>query len=386
MSSYRYSDIPDDMITKQCFPMGRHLWRVYSELGPRYLMKWHMKYASSITELMEERLNSSVLTGKAMIEDRIKEPSKTLSFQFFPSFNMLRVDLLSGAMKQLFSESADCTFVMVDDVFQEVFFLINTHVEEGFPTNWWIADRNDEMLDLKDKNSGIPIKKLPKKLKNLQKSGNILLEILRNIRNKKNPEYTQSSYHIIIAYASNVANLICELSSYEVFSAMWDFFQMKMKYPSFKDFWGLFIPIPLFLKNLLYGGRAGFSIQMSKIMLDYNLALHRIENKWQNFLLGELPELWDVGFRRQIYDGVPTPKLTLECELPNLNDSNTINNEDFEFKYPLGEKITVEGLGISESEFLSGVYLNVSHETPKMEKITKKHIISTGLGKKAKIY
>ena len=166
MTRYRYSDIPDEMITKECFPIGRHIWRVFKELGPRFLMKWHMKFTNQISNLMSERLNSAVLTGKAMIEDRIQDPSKTLSYLFFPSFSMIRLDLQSGAMKQLFSESADCTFVMVDDTFQEIFFLINTHIEEGFPTNWWIAGKDDEILNSYEIERA-KIKKLPKKLKDI---------------------------------------------------------------------------------------------------------------------------------------------------------------------------------------------------------------------------
>jgi len=386
MTKYRYSDIPDDMITKQCFPLGRHVWRVYSELGPRFLMKWHMKYTNNIDALMLDRLNSAVLTGKAMIEDRIKVPEKTLSYHFFPSFSMLRCDLQSGAMKQLFSESADCTFVMVDDTFQEVFFLINTHIEEGFPTNWWIVNRDDEILNHKSKKSGFKIRTLPKKLKDIQKVGSILLDDLRTVRNDRSPDHTQSSFHIIIAYASTVANLITELSSFEIFSCLWDAIRMKAKYPNLKDYWASFIPTPLFLKNLYYKRRADFSLQMSRLMLDSKLALHTIEDKWQDFMKEELPEIWDVGFRRQLSEGIPTPPLTLESQPPDMGDSNIIDNENFDFKFPQGEKITPEGLEITEDEIFTGVYLNVTNLTPKNEKITKSHIISTGIGRKTKIY
>ena len=191
MTKYRYSDIPDEMVTKEWFPIGRHLWRIYTELGPRFLMKWHMKYTFKIRELMEDRLNSAVLTGKAFLQDRLKDPKKTLTFNFFPSIGMVRCDLQSGAGKQIFSESADCTFVMIDDTYQEVFFLINTHIEEGFPTNWWIAQRDEEILGLIDEKTGYKVKVLPKKLKSIQKVGLRLLDIIKQIRSKRNPEHSQ---------------------------------------------------------------------------------------------------------------------------------------------------------------------------------------------------
>ncbi len=335
---------------------------------------------------MTERLNSAVLTGKAMIEDRIKAPDKTLTFQFFPSLSLLRCDRQSGAMKQLFSESADATLVMIDDTYQEIFFLINTHIERGFPTNWWIADRNDEILNSEHKKLGTQIRKLPKELKNIQNVGARVLDVLREVRNRRNPQSTQSSFHVIISYASNVANLITELSSYNGYIDMWNAIQMKNKYPDIKDSWLSFNPAPTYLKSLLYKGPRGYSIQMSNLMLDSKLALHTVESIWQDFIKAELPELWDAGFRRQIIEGIPSPQLSLDCKIPNIGDPEVLNNEAFEFEYPPGERITPVGLELEEEEIFSGVYLDVTHETPKDEKITKKHVISTGLGRKAKIY
>ncbi len=386
MVKYRYSDIPDEMITKEWFPLGRHIWRVYTELGPRFLMKWHMKYAHKIRELMEGRLNSAVLTGKAVISDRLKHANKTLSFNFFPSISMIRCDLQSGAMKQLFSESADCTFVMIDDTFQEVFFLINTHIEEGIPTDWWISQRDEEILGLKDEKTGYKVKVLPKNLKGIQRVGVRLLDIIKDIRNKRNPEYSQSTHYIIITYASNVANLITELSSYEVNNNLWDSFQLKSKYSSLRDNWGLFIPAPPFLKSLIYQGRRAYTSQMSKLTLDSKLAINTIENKWQDFIKQELPELWEIGINMQLKEGIPTPQLSLDSYPPDIGDPRVVREERFEYDYPVGERVKLENLQISEDELFSGVYLNVTNNTPKNERITKSHLISTGYGKDAKIY
>ena len=386
MVKYRYSDIPDEMVTKEWFPLGRHIWRVYMELGPRFLMKWHMKYTYKIRELMEDRLNSAVLTGKAVINKSLKDPDKTLSFNFFPSIGMIRCDLQSGTMKQIFSESADCTFVMIDDTFQEVFFLINTHIEEGFPTDWWISQRDEEILGIRDEKTGYKVKVLPKNLKAIQKVGLRLLDIIKDVRNKRNPEYSQSSHYIIITYASNVANLITELSSYETNNALWDSFQLKSKYPNLRDSWSLFIPAPPFLKSLIYRGRQAYTLQMSKYTLDSKLAINAIENKWQDFIKQELPELWETGIKRQLIEGIPTPQLSLDSYPPDIGDPQVVREERFEFEYPAGERVKLEELKIAEDEFFSGIYLNITNKTPKNEKITKSHIISTGYGKNSKIY
>lgn len=386
MTNYHYSDIPDDMITKEYFPIGRHLWRVFSELGPRFLMKWHMKYTNSINELMKERLDSAIKIGQAFREDKIEDPKKTLSFQFFPTLSMVRCDLQSGAMKRLFNESADCSFVMVDDTLQEIFYLINTHIEEGLPTNWWIIMREDEILNnTRHKKLGFKIRDLPRKLKDLKKVGLELIDVLKDIRNERNPEYTQSSLQVIVAYASNVANLVLELSSYEGFNALWEGLQLKSKYPQLKDNYAAYNPTPTFLRTLLYR-RNEFTLQTNKLVLDSKLALHTIENKWQNFINDELPELWEIGLIRQLEEGIPTPQLSLQSKTPDIGNPEIIKAEKFDFIYPEGERITPEGLELTIEEIFSGVYLNVTPETPIDEKITKGHIISTGIGKETKIY
>jgi len=60
-------------------------------------------------------------------------------------------------------------------------------------------------------------------------------------------------------------------------------------------------------------------------------------------------------------------------------------NENFDYIYPKGERITPEKLGLNYEEMLSGIYLNIDHTALLNDKIDSSKIISIGMGRNSKI-
>jgi len=79
---------------------------------------------------------------------------------------------------------------------------------------------------------------------------------------------------------------------------------------------------------------------------------------------------------------VVTPKMTLECSPPNLRKKETYQKEEFEWKFPEGNRVNPELLEMSLEEFLDGVLLDITPEFPLDGEITKDLIISKGIGRK----
>ena len=77
---------------------------------------------------------------------------------------------------------------------------------------------------------------------------------------------------------------------------------------------------------------------------------------------------------------MPNPPMSLEANLPNLKDKKIFINENFEWDYPEGERITLGDLKMTVEEALFGILTDMTHEFPINQKFTHEHIISTGLG------
>ena len=69
---------------------------------------------------------------------------------------------------------------------------------------------------------------------------------------------------------------------------------------------------------------------------------------------------------------------TINSKYSNLKSKDP--NIRFDKSYPPGDFVTPADLGLTLEEFLSGVYLDVNHETP-AQKIDASKIQSTGIGR-----
>ena len=95
-----------------------------------------------------------------------------------------------------------------------------------------------------------------------------------------------------------------------------------------------------------------------------------------------IPETIDVVWMKKLKEiGIPTPNQTLNLETPQWSKKKTFEEGKFEYKYPEGERVTAEKLGLTPEECLKGVYLDINHETPLDEAITPEKVLAVGLGR-----
>ena len=147
---FTYGDIPDILVTKRYFPLARHLWRIYTELGYEDLVEEALPNLSvdMIYDVFKARLDQSMATAKDVLDGTITNPDKRLAWMLFPPVVPLRADLTQGTNKLLFGESLDVTFYVMNDVDQELVFLFNGHIEHGVPVDWWVVGPDDDPVTL----------------------------------------------------------------------------------------------------------------------------------------------------------------------------------------------------------------------------------------------
>jgi hypothetical protein len=90
------------------------------------------------------------------------------------------------------------------------------------------------------------------------------------------------------------------------------------------------------------------------------------------------PDLFAIYQDQIENEGIPFPIQTINSKYPNLKKKDP--NIRFDREYPPGDFLTPSDLGLNLEEFLSGVYLDVNHETP-AKKIDDSKILSTGIGR-----
>jgi len=76
----------------------------------------------------------------------------------FPPVIPLRADLTQGTMKLLYGDSLDMTFFALTDLDQELLFLLNGHMENGIPVDWWLIGPDDEVFERRHIKYGFKLK------------------------------------------------------------------------------------------------------------------------------------------------------------------------------------------------------------------------------------
>jgi hypothetical protein len=113
----------------------------------------------------------------------------------------------------------------------------------------------------------------------------------------------------------------------------------------------------------------------------HQMVIQPIEPETLELLKKDFPEVIDIWINNQWIElGVPTPAMTLGCQLPEFKKKKTYENMDFEFKFPEGNRLFSENLGIPIEKISDGAYLDISPETPLDEPIDSSKIISKGWG------
>ena len=382
--NFTFGDIPDTIPSKRLLPLGEYLWRMITELGWEYLDKMFsdedIAFNPHLAEAVNEKFKTAVDSAKMVLNGQIEHPEKVLTTWFFPPLVYVRSDLQMGSTKLIYGGSTDITFVVVNDFNQEVDLLINGHMEDGIPLDYWYILGDDEILDRRHMKLGIKLREIPKKSKDFMKSGLNILDVLRDVRNERAPQFSDSAYAMCILWETAGINMTFDSSNFGSLADVWDGLSAKKMY-GMPDYWFCYVPWPPMLNLFVTMGRYDFTIKMTGLLSNHQLFINAFEPKHRILFSERIPETWDVFTRHLEEFGIPTPYMSLNCTPPDFKNKKTYENENFGWKYPNVNPIKPYDWELTDDELFGGILTDITHETPKKESYSKEHIISLGVGK-----
>jgi len=375
---YTYGDLPDDLYLKPFLPLLSFLWKVYKELGwEDGVDNYDRMGDESIFEFFNTRLNESIYTVKDVIEGRISEPEKVLSYIVMLPNLIIRSDLVIGTQKLFGGDSIDMTYAVVHDYNAELLLLLNCHIEDGIPVDWYMIREADEILDRRHMKYGYKLREIPRRTKSMNKAANMLLDVLKDIRNERTPQWANSTYHVGTVISSWAINLMCIPSNYESTAETYDGWASKEKY-GLPDYTFALHPFPSAFNLFFYKSRKDFIKTLASLTTNMYYYIQPFEPHNLDLIRTNVPALFEIYQNQIENEGVPFPIQTINSEYPNIKSKDP--NVKFDKKYPKGDFIKPEDLDLDFEEFLQGLYLDVTHETP-AKKIDESKIISTGIGR-----
>ncbi|NVM54566.1 MAG: hypothetical protein HWN66_12755 [Candidatus Helarchaeota archaeon] len=384
MSPYTLGDIPDKYPSKVYMPLGEHSWQNYQALGWKYFMEKvagdQQGFFANAAEFLSEKFMIAIQTAKKVVSGEIPDPENVLTTWFFPPVLYVRSDLQMGTTKLLYGNSTDITFLVVNDENYEINLLINGHMENGVPVDYWYLLGEDEVFERRHLKLGHKLRDIPQKSKNFTEAGYHIIDILKDIRNERSPQWATSAYSMAVVWMSAAVNIFQEASSYSGIADVWDGVNSKRIY-GLPDYYFCYVPWPP-ISNLLFAlGRPEFTIRLTGLLTSNRLNINGFEPRLIQFYKDTAPELWDLIVKNLKENGVPTPRQTLGCQPPDLKDKTVWKNEAFDWIYPEGTRIMPYEWGLTEEEAFSGIYTDITHETPAEPFYGKEHITSMGIGR-----
>jgi hypothetical protein len=357
--------------------------RILSKLGFDYLQQVYDSGVHMLDPLFKARLSETVETAREIMQGKLNG-DKVLTYMVNPPANSQRGDLTQGSTKLLFGDTADISFIAMHDKTGEIIFILNTHEEEGIPTDWSVIGPEDELLERRHPKLGFKLKELPSKTKNLTNCGLEAIRMLKENRNERTRYWSTSAYYVAFGWMCGVVDQLFIRSSWEGFASIWDAANAKRAY-GLPDFCFGFVPWPSLLHMLLMMTRPQWTARICGLMTGHKLYLQGMENVMINWLSDKFPEVYNEILKESIEKiGIPLPIQTLECQPPHLKDKQVSVSENFAWHYPRPKEfIFPDDLELGFDTFLKGVFLNVTHETT--EKVTRSHILSYGIGKNTKL-
>lgn len=382
MTTHTYGDIPDKYESKEFAPLGENTWRYNKELGWDYFVDVVSGggFFSEAAEFLNEKFQVAVQTARKVVSGEIKDPENVLTPWFFPPVMYVRSDLQMGSTKLIYGNSTDITFICINDADYQIGLLINGHMEDGVPVDYWYLIGEDEVFERRHLKFGFKLRDIPRRTKNFVKSGYRILDILRDIRNERSPQWADSAYSMCMLWISGATNMFIEPSSWNALAQIWDGVNAKKIYGR-SDHWFAYVPWPPVLNLLFAMGRPEWTIRLTGLTTSHKLFINGFEPRMIQFYKDVSPELWELLVRDMKERGVPTPRMTLGCKPPDLKDKKKFKNEEFDWVYPSGTKVMPAEWGLKEDELFNGIFTDITHETPSKPFYGKEHIISMGIGR-----
>jgi len=373
------SEFEDSFINKYHLGLGRWVWRIFKELGFIYMQNFFLRFNDVVYEMEKVRLDEMIATSKDILDGKIspKRAEETFCYLALPNVFICRTDLQPGAIKLLYGESISATFFCIDDFSQELLFGCNIHTEDGIPVDWFICKQGDDVMDRRHLKLGYKLFEIPKKVKgNLQKKAGYLIDVFKDIRNERMPQYASAAYFVCLAWSTGLTNFFVELSPYEDMTCLWRGMNAKRIY-GLNDLWFNYYPWPPLIQTLSLSDCSGFAAKLAGLFTNNRLYLKPLEKFALDWLLNYFPEAYEVTFGQQIEEGVPYPCDTLKLEVPKKFK----NNIDENYWIYSDKRIKFSDLKVPKEEALNGYYLDVDHETSLEETIDASKIRSIGIGR-----
>ncbi|NVM56273.1 MAG: hypothetical protein HWN66_21430, partial [Candidatus Helarchaeota archaeon] len=250
-----WGDIPDDVISKPFIPINKNLYSFIKKFGYDYFFEKVVPgFPDLFYDFLKERLDETILTAKATIEGKLEHPEITCSFMMYPPVAALRADLGQGVMKLLYGDSSDLCFYIIEDNKNEVYTMFNCHTEDGIPVDWWYVGPDDEILDRRHSKLGYKLRDLNKKSKNFTHTGQLTIDIIRDIRNERAPQWTSASMNVCLCYLTAVSDMVIYASNMETWSGMHNGANAKRIF-KLPDYYFRFYPWPPMMNTMMYLSR-----------------------------------------------------------------------------------------------------------------------------------
>ncbi|MHA1298759.1 MAG: hypothetical protein ACTSO9_04860 [Candidatus Helarchaeota archaeon] len=386
---HTYGDIPDHVPSKGYYPLARNIWQVLKEMGWDYLKPALSSMIDNFHDIVKLRLDEAIKTAQSAMKGELSDLDKIFSYFFFPPVLEIRTDLQQGTSKLLYGESVDVTYITLSDETGEFAFLLNCHGEDGIPVDWYLVGADDELMERRHMKLGFKLKEAYKKTKGLTQTAARTIDILKDVRNERTPQWSNAAYFTIIVWGLGVSNAGLEVSNYENIAFLHDGVNNRQ--------WGLpdpcftFFPWPAFIKILFDMDRANYTKRFTGLSSENKLCCHSAQFPGLADYTGgyefftNYPEAFDLSFKRKWEkEGVPFPIQTLETQMPKLKKTLPADLTELDFKVPKGDRIFAEDLDLTLEEAIKGVYLDYDHET-KPRKAKPEDMISKDCGVRTEV-
>ncbi len=376
-------EIPDKYYAKKFIPLSKN---TFSAL--RLIDNWkgyeqqYEGFEDIISRNVSIRLDESIKTSKAAQEGKIKRLKETVTFWGYPPVLPVRMDMQNLSTKMIYGPSTDISFACLSDMDRDLAFIMNLHVEESTPEEYWFLLKKDnpEIFDRRHMKLGVRLRDIGKKIKNNVEAAHRIREILIDVRNEKTPQWANSTYYVCIFFMVAASNLAMELTNWNALGEIWDGVNAQNKH-QLPDCIFNYEPLPPILNMMFNLERPYFTERLTKALTANQLYLNYMEKEILKNIKKRDYELYDYFvkyYSYQLETGIPLPIQSYNTKTPVFNPE-TQQWETLEFEVPDGAKIHYKELGLTFEEAISGVLFDITHKTP-IEKVTRDNIISLGHG------
>ena len=383
MGKFLYSEL--DKPNKEYMLLAPHMYKCFKELGADYIEDLFPKFDEIQYELIKERWDNMISTSRMVIAGKFTpEESSKIMLYTLPHVISTRTDLQTGLVKLLYGDSVDVSAVMINDLTGEIVTCMNGHQEQGISVDWWNVGMKDELFDRRHRKTGVKLRDIYNKTKNVAKTAKLILDVMKDIRNERTPQWSTALYSVVMLHTSGLFNFFVEPSNYEVLGSVWDGYNSK-KYHGMKDLWFMFYPDLPLINSMALASRGSFISRLGGLTSGKALCIHTIEDPALKWIKEDIPEAYPAVVQRSREIGVPVARMTLECKVGG-KDNLLYGDEELNRIYPEGTRVTREDINVSEEDFYKGFLTNVLDDAPLDVKITEKNLVSKNFGKNAIFY